>query len=83
MTPHHDHLLSAGWTTEDNRLYRRGAVVLVACGGARDWWASVQHTCPTATAGASGPTPNAALAVLRQRLHDAIAGAQRALEDLP
>jgi hypothetical protein len=82
VTPHHNHLLATGWTTDDDRLYRRGAVVLVACGGARDWWASVQHRCSVATAGASGPTPDAAIAALRQRLQDRIAETQQAMEQL-
>ena len=76
MTPHHDQLLSAGWTTEDARLYRRGAVVLVCTDS--QWVAG----CGAAISGIQ-PTPDAALATLRQRLHDRIAEARRALEDLP
>jgi hypothetical protein len=80
MTPHHDHLLATGWTTHDGVLYRRGGAVLV--GHLAAWHAGWIDTHGDATASASAATPDAALAALRQRLHDAIAGAQRALEDL-
>jgi hypothetical protein len=75
MTPYHDTLLATGWTTHDGRLYRRKGFELAYVDAA--WRAKCAihntHRCPT---------PDAALAALRERLQDRIAEAQRALEDL-
>lgn len=75
MTPYHDQLLATGWTSKDGRLYRRGSVSLVV------YW----DEWTTAIAGLGSvteKTPDAALAALRKHLHDRIAEAQQALEDL-
>jgi hypothetical protein len=71
---HHEALLATGWTTTDGRLYRRGAAAVYVYG---DW-----STAVTGADSATGPTPDAALAALRQRLHARINEAQRVLEDL-